>query len=199
LGCFGREQLPIYLTPQIIAAFAAARRHLKIVRDRNAFRAKERGLPMVNSELTPSVSHDPKNLVGTWTLVSVVTERDGRRFDTYGPNAKGHLVFDAIGRYSIIFISGGLPKFASGNRSSGTADGSKAVVAGSFAHFGTYVADEVDKSFTFQVERATFPNWDGNNTKRSFGIRGDELHFTDPHSSGGGVATTIFERATRAR
>jgi Lipocalin-like domain len=154
---------------------------------------------MTNSELTASVSHNPKDLVGTWTLVSVVTERDGRRFDTYGPNAKGHLVFDAIGRYSIIFIAGGLPKFASGNRSSTTAEESNAVVSGSFAHFGTYFVDEVDKSFTFQVERATFPNWDGKNTKRSFGIRGDELHFTDPHSSGGGVATTIFELAKSAR
>ena len=40
---------------------------------------------MVNSDLTPSASYDPKDLVGTWTLVSVVTERDGRKFDSYGP------------------------------------------------------------------------------------------------------------------
>ena len=44
---------------------------------------------MVNSKLTHSVSHDPKDLVGTWTLVSVVTEREGKKFDAYGPNAKG--------------------------------------------------------------------------------------------------------------
>ena len=43
---------------------------------------------MVNSELTPSVSRDPKDLEGTWTLVSIVTERDGKRFDAYGPDAK---------------------------------------------------------------------------------------------------------------
>jgi hypothetical protein len=150
---------------------------------------------MVNSDLTPSASHDPKDLVGTWTLVSVVTERDGRKYDTYGPDAKGLLVFDANGRYSIIFIAGDLPHFASGNRSSSTADESKAVVAGSFAHFGTYVVDEADKSFTFQIDRATFPNWDGRHNKRAFFIRGDELHFTDPHASAGGVAATVFERA----
>lgn len=67
------------------------------------------------------------------------------------------------------------------------------------AHFGTYVVDEADKSFTFQVDRATFPHWDGKNNKRSFVIRGDELRFTDPHASGGGVATTVFERAKSAR
>ena len=46
---------------------------------------------MVNSDLSPSASYDPKDLVGTWTLVSVVTERDGKKSLTdYGPNAKGH-------------------------------------------------------------------------------------------------------------
>jgi len=58
---------------------------------------------MVKPELTPS-SHDAKDLVGTWTLVSVVAERDGKKFDSYGPNAKGSLVFDANGRYSMIFF-----------------------------------------------------------------------------------------------
>jgi hypothetical protein len=55
--------------------------------------------------------------------------------------------------------------------------------------------DEADKSFTFQIERTTFPNWEGKNNKRSFVIAGNELRFTDPHSSGGGVAATIFRRA----
>jgi hypothetical protein len=38
---------------------------------------------MVNSDLTPSASYDPKDLEGTWTLISVVTERDGRKLDSY--------------------------------------------------------------------------------------------------------------------
>ena len=142
-----------------------------------------------------AVAQTAKDLVGTWTLVSVVTERDGRKFDAYGPNPKGLLVFDANGRYSVIFIAADLPKFLSGNRTSGTADENKAVVAGSLAHFGTYVVDETEKSFTFQIDRATFPNWEGMNNKRSFVIIGDELRFTDPHASAGGIATTIFQRA----
>jgi len=142
-----------------------------------------------------AVAQTAKDLVGTWTLVSVVTERDGKKFDAYGPNPKGLLVFDANGRYSVIFIAADLPKFLSGNRTSGTADENKAVVAGSLAHFGTYVVDETEKSFTFQIDRATFPNWEGKNNKRSFVIVGNELRFIDPHASGGGVATTIFERA----
>ena len=150
---------------------------------------------MVNSNLIPSVSYDPKDLVGTWTVVSVVAERDGRRFDSYGPNAKGMLVFDPKGRYSLIFIASGLPSFGSDIRSSVTADEAMAVVAGSLAHFGTYVVDEADRSLTLQVERATFPNWDGKSKRRSYAIRGDELRFVEQHSSVGGPATTIFERA----
>jgi hypothetical protein len=150
---------------------------------------------MVNSDLTPSASYDPKDLVGTWTLVSVVTERDGRKFDSYGPNAKGMLVLDANGRYSMILIAGGLPIFGAGNRSSGTADEALAVVAGSLAHFGIYAVDEADKSLTLQIDRATFPNWDGRSNRRSFVVRGDELRFMEQHSSAGGPATTIFKRA----
>jgi len=150
---------------------------------------------MLRPEPTPAVSQNAKDLVGTWRLVSVVTERDGSKSDTYGPNAKGLLVFDANGQYSIVFVAANLPKFVSDNRSKGTADENKAVIAGSLAHFGRYVVDEADKSFTFQVVRATFPNWEGKNLKRSFVITGDELRFTDPHASAGGVATTTFERA----
>ena len=69
------------------------------------------------------------------------------------------------------------------------------VVAGSLAHFGTYVVDEADKSLTLQIERATFPNWDGKGKRRSYVIRGEELRFMEHHSSTGGPATTIFERA----
>jgi hypothetical protein len=151
------------------------------------------------SVITPapknSVSYSAKDLVGSWTLVSVVTERDGTKSDTYGPTAKGFLVFDANGRYSVIFIAGNLPKFEVENRSKGTPDENKAVVTGSLAHFGTYVVDETDKSFSFQVVRGTFPNWEGRSLKRSFVITGDVLRFTDPHASAGGVATTTFERA----
>jgi Lipocalin-like domain len=143
---FALVQLPIYLTPQIIRTFVAERGPGFA----EGYSEKRRTTFMATPEPNHSSSHDAKDLIGTWTLVSVVTERDGRTSDTYGSNAKGLLVFDANGRYSIIFIAADLPKFLSGNRSSGTADENKAVVAGSLAHFGTYVVDEADKSFTFR-------------------------------------------------
>src|SRR6202158_1064696 len=147
------------------------------------------------AEPTPAVSQSGKDLVGTWTLISAITDRDGNKSDIYGANANGVLVFDANGRYALVYIAANLPKFASNNRSTGTADENKAVIVGSLAHFGTYVVDEADKSFTFQIDRATFPNWESKNLKRSFVITGDELQFTDPHASAGGFATVTFKRA----
>ena len=62
-----------------------------------------------------------QELAGSWTYVSAVTERDGTKSDIFGPAAKGALVFDTHGRYTITFISSGLPKFAANNRAAGTA------------------------------------------------------------------------------
>ena len=145
----------------------------------------------------PSVARaqSAKDLVGTWTLVSAVTEKDGKKFETFGPGAKGMLVFDATGRFSIIFIAAGLPKFASNNRSQGTVDENKAIVGGSIAQFGTYVVNEADKSFTFRVERSTFPNREGKEQLLAFTVSAEDLMFTDPHSSAGGATTVTWKRA----
>jgi hypothetical protein len=136
-----------------------------------------------------------KDFVGTWTLVSATVEQGGVKSDTFGPNAKGVLVFDAGGRYVITFFATNLPKFASNNRASGTAEENKAIVAGTLAHVGTYTVNEADKSFTFRVGNATFPNWDKTEQKRPFVITGDELKYTTPVASAGGTATVIWKRA----
>jgi hypothetical protein len=141
-----------------------------------------------------AIAETAKDFIGTWTLVSATIERGGAKSDTFGPNAKGVLVFDADGRYVITFIAANLPKFAS-DRASGAAEENKAIVAGSLAHFGTYTVNEADKSFTFRVENATFPNWDKTEQKRPFVITGDELKYTVSEASGGGTATVIWKRA----
>jgi hypothetical protein len=144
-----------------------------------------------------ALAQSAKDFVGTWTFVSAITERDGQKLDTFGPNAQGLLMFDAKGRYTITFIGATLPKFASNNRAAGTADENKAVIAGSLAHFGAYSVDEAGKSFTFRIEKATYPNWDGTEQKRAFVMTGDELKYTTPPGAGsaGGTATVTWRRA----
>jgi hypothetical protein len=59
-----------------------------------------------------------KDLVGTWTLVSITIEREGKKIDFYGPNPPGQAMYDANGRVSSIITRSDLPKFASNNRQS---------------------------------------------------------------------------------
>ena len=144
---------------------------------------------------TGSTAQTAKDLVGSWTLVSAVTEREGVKSDIFGLTAKGALVFDARGRYTITFISPELPKFAANNRAAGSPEENKAVVVGSLAHFGTYTVDEADKSFTFHIQYSTYPNWSSTAQRRAFSIAGNELTYTDPNASAGGRATVIWRRA----
>jgi hypothetical protein len=143
----------------------------------------------------PSFAQSAKDLAGTYTLVSAISEKDGQKSDTFGPNAKGSLTLDSSGRYVLVITSAGLPKFASNNRSTGTADEYKAIVNGSIAHFGTYSVSAGDKALIFHVESATFPNWNGGEQKRSFSLSGDELKYHVSAASAGGTATVTWKRA----
>ena len=136
-----------------------------------------------------------KDLAGTWTLVSAVTEQGGNKTDAWGPNPKGILTVDANGRYVIAFARADLPKVASNNRTTGTPEENKAIVGGSLTHFGTLSVNASDKTFTFKIETATFPNWDGTEQKRPFTVTGDELKYTVAAAPGGGTATVVWKRA----
>jgi hypothetical protein len=136
-----------------------------------------------------------KDLMGTWTLGSAVTEQGGNKTDTFGPNPKGILMVNANGRYVIAFTRADLPRVASNNRTTATPEENKAIVAGSLTHFGTLSVNPADHTFTFKVETATFPNWNGTEQKRPFTLTGDELRYTAAGASGGGTATVVWKRA----
>jgi hypothetical protein len=141
-----------------------------------------------------AVAQTANELVGTWTLVSITLEKDGKTTDYYGPNPMGQETFGADGRFSTILTRSDLPKFVSNNRVEGTPEENKAVVQGSFADFGTYSVSETDKTITEQVESCTFPNFNGIERKESFSISGDELHVT-AKASAGGTAHLVWKRA----
>jgi len=138
-----------------------------------------------------ALAQTAKDLVGTWQLTSnVVTKADGSKTDQFGPNPHGILYFEPNGHYVLSIMRDGLPKFAGKGREHGTADENKAVVEGSISHFGTYSVDG-DK-IVFNVEHATFPNWDGTSSKRPFKISGDDMSFFVPSASAGaGSSSTV--------
>ena len=138
-------------------------------------------------------AQDKNALVGAWAVVSATTiDASGKRSPTFGPNPRGQLIFTPNGRYSLTLMSAKLPKFASGSRTKGTAEENNAVVTGSISHFGKYTVD--DKSFTFNVEAASYPNWDGIPQKRPMQISGNQLTYQVAAASAGGTAEVIWKR-----
>jgi hypothetical protein len=143
----------------------------------------------------PVAAQSASDIVGTWTLVSSVTERDGVKTDQFGNGAKGMLVLDGSGHFMLTIIGPDLPKFASNNRAGGTPEENKAVVSKSIAMFGEYSVSTSDKTLTFKVDSATFPNWNGTEQKRLLApIEADVLKYVTPTASSGGVGTVTWKR-----
>jgi len=133
-----------------------------------------------------------KDLVGTYTIVALTNVQGDKTIEPYGPNPKGVMMLGADGRYVVALMRPGLPKFASNNRNTGTADEYKAVVVGSFIHLGTYTV--ADGHIIFRLESSTFPNWDGQEQKRALTVKGDELRYAVA-STLGGTTTVVWKRA----
>src|SRR6266571_198948 len=121
----------------------------KIMNRRNTLAAISASLLLLSLAVPAgdAAAQGAKSLVGTWTMVSNDTiDASGKKTPTFGPNARGSLIFASNGRYSVNIARAGLPKFASDNRAKGTAEENQAVIAGSIAHFGKYTVDEKDKA-----------------------------------------------------
>ena len=142
-----------------------------------------------------AMAQTARDLAGTWQLVSSVTEKDGTKTDQFGAGAKGMLTLDADGHFMLTIIGPDLPRFASNNRAAGTADENKAVVSKSIAMIGTYAVSSADKTLTFKVDSATFPNWNGTEQRRLLAAGDkDELKYVTPTASSGGVGTVTWRR-----
>ena len=134
-----------------------------------------------------AVAQSAKNLVGTWTPVSV---------EAFGPNPKGSLTFDANGRFSLQLLRSSLPKVAANKRDMGTPEENKAIVHGTISYYGTYKLNGTD--LLLHVEASSFPNWTGTDQKRTnVALTGDELKYTNPAPSvgSGTPAVLVWKRA----
>ena len=154
------------------------------------------GLGPLTSDAVAQQKTVREQLIGTWLMVTnTTTGPDGTKVDTYGPNGKGIAIFESNGRFALVTIRSDLPRFASNNRGTGTADENRAVVQGSLAYFGTYSVNEAERSYTVQIEASIFPNWVGTAQKRMIAISGDEFTITNPAGSGGGLIESKYIRA----
>jgi hypothetical protein len=119
-----------------------------------------------------------KDLVGTWTLVSISGDPDG-------PNPKGMVMFDASGRFVQVVTRSDLPKYASSKRVEGTPEEFKATALGSLGFFGTYSVNGTN--LKRHVDASSYPNLIG--TDQNLGnliLSGDELKWSNPSAPGSG-------------
>jgi hypothetical protein len=137
-----------------------------------------------------------QQIVGTWTAVSQYVDQDGKKLEPFGSSPKGMVVYDAGGRFILVLQRATLPKLASNNRMTGTAEENKAIVQGSIAYFGRYSIDEKERKIKLHYDGSTYPNWDGDDQTRLIEISGDELKIVSPVSAvGGGVVHLVLRRA----
>jgi hypothetical protein len=137
-------------------------------------------------------------LVGTWIVESWEQVRpDGSKFHRFGNNPKGIQIFDASGRFAIMFIAPDLPKIASNNPSTPSPEELKILTGRSIAYYGTYtVVDENAKTIDLKIEASSFPNQVTANNKRTITlINADELKYQNTTALTGGQIYIAAKRA----
>lgn len=152
--------------------------------------------------ISSAAAQAPKNLkeliVGAWDfVVADVKAPDGAKSFPFGETPKGVLIFTADGRFAQIHVASDVPKIASNNRLTGTAEEYAAIMRRSISIFGKYSVDEAKKTVTFHIVSASFPNWEGEDQVRTIDrLTETEFVNTNPNVAGGrGSASNLYKRA----
>jgi hypothetical protein len=137
-------------------------------------------------------------IVGTWNfVVAEVTAPDGKKSFPFGETPKGILIVTPDGRFAQIHVAADVPKIASNNRMTGTSEEYAAIMRRSLSVFGTYTIDEANKTVTYHIVSASFPNWEGEAQTRTIDkLTAEEFVNTNPNVAGGrGSASNLYRRA----
>ena len=137
-----------------------------------------------------AIKQVPAAIAGTYSLVLVDNLlANGSRVHLYGDHPHGILIMDDKGNYSLQIVSEGRPKFASKDKSKGTDEENRLAIQGCNAHFGTYSIDTLKHTITFNINYASFPNWEGTKQIRPFEFDGKMFKYTVPAPTTGGSVT----------
>ena len=139
-----------------------------------------------------------QQIVGTWDfVVAEVTAPDGKKSFPFGDTPKGILIFTADGHFAQIHVAGDVPKIASNNRLTGTAEEYAEIMRRSLSVFGTYTVDEANRTVIYHIVSGSFPNWQGEAQTRAIDkLTSDEFVNTNRSVAGGrGSASNFYRRA----
>lgn len=132
---------------------------------------------------------------GSWELVSLTVVRDDKRIDLFGEGARGMQAMLPDGRFMNLITRESLPLYAGNNRMRATDAEYRAVGQGSNAFYGTYSVDEATQEVTFEIEVATFPNWEGAVQVRPSTVEDGVWRYTNPMTViGDGFVEVVWKR-----
>lgn len=143
----------------------------------------------------PTLADAAPQFAGTWVLVAAdVVHPNGMRDHDYGAAPKGLMMIDPQGRYSLQIFKSERPKFASGDRASGTPAEYAAAVLGTSTHFGRLTVDAASHTLVFKIDAASFPNQDGTVQRRAYELAGDQLSYRVAPRPNGDVPISVWRR-----
>lgn len=139
-----------------------------------------------------------EQIVGAWTLVSVVSETDdGKTGEPFGASPKGIIIFSGEGHFALFQSRAEIPKITANDRAKATAEEAQRIVSSSIAYYGTYAIDEATKVMTVNLVTSTFANVAAvPDQKRVITLlTADELRFDNPKTPTGTTLRTVWKRA----
>ena len=116
--------------------------------------------------------------IGTWRLVSYITEKDGEISHTMGENASGYITYGADGYMSVALMSANRTLFDSPSSRAGSDEDKAAAFDGYTSYAGPYTVGE--EAVTHHVEVAWFPNMVGKDNVRPFKFDGNQVTLSVP-------------------
>ncbi len=132
----------------------------------------------------PERSNPMKQLVGSWTLVSYITENpDGSHGKPYG-NAVGRLSYDEHGHMAGQVMRPGRSEVAPGEWG---AQQVRSAYAGYIAYFGTYEVNAAGDTVVHHVHGALNPGWVGGDQVRRMRFDREFLVLSTEVAKGGAL------------
>ena len=153
---------------------------------------------LVVAGLGTAHAEDLASLQGSWVMVAAYEiHADGTRTTNYGEHPDGLFMVDAAGRYSMQIFKVGRPAFASGDKARGTPEEYRAALVGISTHIGKVTIDPVHHQLVFDVESASFPNWEAKSQVRDYTYKDGVLSYAVPASASGSGTTaySVWRRA----
>ena len=131
-------------------------------------------------------------LVGTWRLISMVTElENGEIYYGFGKNPNGIIIYSPCGHMSAHIVNPNRPTVRSADQQRASDDEVRQNFEGYIAYFGTYEINENESKVIHHVEGSLYKNWEGDVQERLYEISGNRIKLTTPPISWGDIGSVV--------